>query len=164
MILLILSIVSIFATCLGPILAANTVTLALFYERTFTKVAELTGYFLMGVGAAGTFFVPSARVWGKRHLFILGTVIIIFSSVWAGASKKNYASMLWARIFQGIGTAPFEALVNASVGDLYFVHVSTENYYLPMSRLIMIIGTRQAYGADQPRCIRWFFLYTNSRW
>lgn len=78
----------------------------------------------MGVGASAIFFVPSARVWGKRHLFILGTIIIIFSSVWAGASGKNYTSMLWARIFQGIGVAPFEALVNASVGDLYFVHVS----------------------------------------
>ena len=30
--------------------------------------------------------------------------------------------MLWARIFQGVGNAPFEALVNASVGDLYYVH------------------------------------------
>jgi MFS family permease len=30
--------------------------------------------------------------------------------------------MLWARIFQGVATAPFEALTNACVGDLYFVH------------------------------------------
>lgn len=30
--------------------------------------------------------------------------------------------MTWARVFQGIGLAPFEALVNATVGDLYFVH------------------------------------------
>ncbi len=27
-----------------------------------------------------------------------------------------------ARVLQGVGLAPFEALVNASVGDLYFVH------------------------------------------
>lgn len=30
--------------------------------------------------------------------------------------------MTWARVLQGIGLAPFEALVNAAVGDLYFVH------------------------------------------
>jgi MFS family permease len=30
--------------------------------------------------------------------------------------------MIWARVFQGIGLAPFEALVNATVGDMYFVH------------------------------------------
>jgi len=49
-------------------------------------------------------------------------VILVFSSAWGGASNKNYKSLLGARIFQGIGLAPFEALVNASVGDLYHVH------------------------------------------
>ena len=72
--------------------------------------------------------MASARVWGKRHLFILGTVLIIISSAWGGASGDNYGgnynSLLAARVFQGIGLAPFEALVNTSVADLYFVHVS----------------------------------------
>lgn len=123
MILVILSIASIFATALGPILAANTLTLSLYFQVRFTAVALLTGYCLLGVGFAGILCVPSARIWGKRHLFILGTIILVFSSAWGGAST-SYRSLLWARIFQGIGTAPFEALVNAAVGDLYFVHVS----------------------------------------
>ena len=87
-------------------------------------MALLTGYHLLGVGVAGFFFVASARVWGKRHLFLLGTVLIIISSAWGGASGHSYKSLLWARIVQGVGLAPFEALVNAAVGDLYFVHVS----------------------------------------
>jgi MFS family permease len=82
----------------------------------------LTGYHLLGVGVAGIFFVPSARLWGKRHLYILGTVLLIFSSIWGGAAR-SYKSLLWARVFQGIAIAPFEALVNASVGDLYPVHL-----------------------------------------
>lgn len=122
LIVLVLSIVSIFATCLGPILAANTLTLSLHFELPFTKIAILTGYFLLGVGVASIFFVPSARLWGKRHLFILGTIILIFSSAWGGAVGKNYGSAVWSRVFQGIGCAPFETLVNAAVGDLYFVH------------------------------------------
>ena len=123
MITFILSIVTIFATALGPILAANTFTLSLHFERPFTQVALLTGYYLLGVGFAGILSVASARVWGKRHLFLLGTVLLIASSAWGGAST-SYASLLWARIIQGVGTAPFESLVNATVGDLYFVHVS----------------------------------------
>ena len=107
-------------------MAANTLTLSLHYsrvqQRTFTQVALLTGYFLLGAGVAAFFFVAFARVWGKRHLFILGSIILIFSSAWAGASGTNFKSMLWARIFQGIGAAPYETLVNATVGDLYFVH------------------------------------------
>ena len=85
-------------------------------------MALLTGYHLVGVAVAGIIFVPSARVWGKRHLYLLGTIIIIISSAWGGASGTNYKSLLWARIFQGVGLAPFEALVNVSVGDLFFVH------------------------------------------
>lgn len=97
-------------------------TLTLYFETQFTNTALLTGYHLLGVGLAGFIFVPSARVWGKRHLYILGTVIIIISSIWGGLSNHNYNSLLAARVFQGIGLAPFEALVNASVGDLFFVH------------------------------------------
>ena len=121
-ILIVLSIVSVFAQSLGPILAANTLTMSLWYVRPFTEVALLTGWFLCGAGVAAFFFVAFARVWGKRHLFLLGVVILICSSAWAGASGTNYKSMLWARIIQGIGAAPYETLLNATVGDLYFVH------------------------------------------
>ncbi|KAK5652075.1 hypothetical protein OQA88_10851 [Cercophora sp. LCS_1] len=118
----ILSLTAIFATALGPILAANTVALSMFFTRTFSKVAELTGWFLLGVGVAAVFFVPSGRIWGKRHLFVGGCVLLVITSAWGGGSGKNYDSFLAARVFQGVATAPFESLVNAAVGDLYFVH------------------------------------------
>ena len=51
-IITILSITSVFATSLGPILAADTLTLSLHYELAFTEIALLTGYFLLGVGVA----------------------------------------------------------------------------------------------------------------
>lgn len=118
-----LSLLSVIATTLSPLLAADTVSLAFgVFHRSLTDTALLTGYHLLGVGLAGFIFVPSARIWGKRHLYVLGTVIVIFSSAWGGGNGANYKSFLWARIFQGIGLAPFEALVNASVGDLYHVH------------------------------------------
>ena len=110
------------AATLSPLLAANTVSLAILFKRSFTDMALLTGYHLLGVAVGGLVFVPSARIWGKRHLYILGTIIIIASCVWGGATGHRYGSFLWARIFQGVGLAPFEALVNASVGDLYHVH------------------------------------------
>lgn len=118
----ILCLLSVIASTLSPLLAANTLTLTLYFERSFTDIALLTGYHLLGVGVAGFIFVASARVWGKRHLYLIGTVWIIVSSAWGGGSNHNYNSLLAARFFQGVGLAPFEALVNASVGDLYFVH------------------------------------------
>jgi hypothetical protein len=115
----ILCLSSVIASTLSPLLAANTLALVLYYNtpespgaprpppRSFTNVALLTGYHLLGVGVAGFIFVASARVWGKRHLYLLGTVIIIISSAWAGASGHNYNSLLAARFFQGVGLAPF---------------------------------------------------------
>jgi MFS family permease len=104
------------------LLAANTVTLLFEFELSFTQAALLTGYHLLGVGVSGFIFVASARIYGKRHLYLLGTLLIVASSAWGGAST-SYTSLLWARIIQGVGLAPFEALVNASVADMYFVHV-----------------------------------------
>ncbi|KXX81588.1 Protein HOL1 [Madurella mycetomatis] len=120
----ILSMTAIFATALGPILAAITGTLVFHYITTFDRIAELTGYYLAGVGVAAFIFVPSGRIWGKRHLFIAGAAVLIATSAWGGASvgPENYTSMAWARVFQGVATAPFESLVNAAVGDLYCVH------------------------------------------
>jgi MFS family permease len=104
-------------------MAANTITISLWYGKDFTEVALLTGWHLCGVGVAGFLCVPTARVWGKRHLFISGNILMIISCAWAGGSGSNYKSLLAARVFQGVALAPFEALVNACVGDLYFVHV-----------------------------------------
>ncbi|SPN97161.1 related to transporter protein HOL1 [Cephalotrichum gorgonifer] len=123
----ILSMTAIFATSLGSILASNTMVMTALFTTTFTKVALMTGYFLLGVGGAAVFFVPSARVWGKRHALIIGLVFLIFSSAWGGAARDSrgrgsYDSFVAARAVQGIGCAPYETLVNAAVSDLYFVH------------------------------------------
>ncbi|KAB8070222.1 major facilitator superfamily domain-containing protein [Aspergillus leporis] len=120
--LLVLSFVAVLCATTSSLMAANTVTIALHYKKSFTSVALLTGYHLCGVGVAGILIVPTARVWGKRHLFLLGNIMMVASCGWAGASANSYASLLWARIFQGVALAPFEALVNACVGDLYYVH------------------------------------------
>ena len=121
-ILAVLCVMSVIASTLSPLLAADTLKLTLLFRRTFPEMALATGYHLLGVGVAGILCVPSARIWGKRHLYLLGALIIIISSAWGGASGKNYKSLLGARIWQGVGLAPFEALVNVSVGDLFYVH------------------------------------------
>jgi len=112
---------------LGPILAANALTILLVFRTGITGVALLTGYHLCGVGIAGLLFVASARIWGMRHLYLLGGVLLVASSIW-GALATSYRSFLWARILQGVAVCPFEALVNVSVGDMYPVHVSSHIY------------------------------------
>lgn len=121
LITLLLCFAGILATSLGSILAANTIVIYTHFGVSLSKTAILTGYFLLGAGAAAAFFVPSGRVWGKRHLFLVG-IVVVLSSAWADAAGTNYKSMAAARAIQGVGAAPFESLLNAAVGDLYFVH------------------------------------------
>ncbi|RMZ90129.1 hypothetical protein DV736_g2652, partial [Chaetothyriales sp. CBS 134916] len=119
-----LCLVAVLSTVASPLLAADSTTLAILFATTFNDAALLTAYHLVGVAVGGAIFVPSARIWGKRHLFLLGSLLMIASSAWGGSTHigKNYSSLLWARIFQGVALAPFEGLINACVGDLYFVH------------------------------------------
>lgn len=138
----------------SSIMAANTVTISLYYEKSFTSVALLTGYHLCGVGVAGVLIVPTARVWGKRHLFLLGNVLMIASSAWAGASGHNYQSLLWARIFQGVALAPFEALVNACVGDLFFLHVCFPCFVAAGGETEQEIGAWETNGTIKRRPFR----------
>lgn len=144
-------------------MAANTVTISLHFKKSFTSVALLTGYHLCGVGVAGILIVPTARVWGKRHLFLLGNVLMVISCGWAGGSANNYTSLVWARIFQGVALAPFEALVNACVGDLYYVHVRLNKP--PMIQclsLTSIVGAWEKDGTIEC-CSLWSgFSYTGS--
>ncbi|KAJ6780585.1 hypothetical protein PWT90_04068 [Aphanocladium album] len=122
----------ILATSLGSILAANTFILIGTIALTITDAVVLTGYVLAGAGGAVIFFVPSARVYGKRHLFLLGLIIVVATSAWAGSvpleadtpedAKRHFRSMAGARAIQGVGLAPFESLLNAAIGDMYFVH------------------------------------------
>lgn len=155
LILAILSFMAVMCSTMSSIMAANTVTISMYYEVSFTSAALLTGYHLCGVGVAGILIVPTARVWGKRHLFLLGNILMVASCAWAGASGHNYDSLLWARIFQGVALAPFEALVNACVGDLFFLHVC-----LRFSRRAVMLtgtGTRQENGIVKRRSFRCCF-------
>jgi len=123
-ILAVLTIVAVIATTAAPLLAADSVQLAIFFVKTFQDAANLTAFHLAGCAVGAVIFVPSARVWGKRHVFLFGALLMTATSAWGGSThnNKNYTSLLWARVFQGVALAPFESLTNAVVGDLYFVH------------------------------------------
>lgn len=122
--LLLLCIVAAIATTASSLVAADAVVLAVVFKVKLQDAALLTAYHLCGVGVASWLFVPLARVWGKRHVFLFGTLLMVASSAWGGSTQKSldYKSLVWARVFQGIALAPFESLVNDVVGDLYFVH------------------------------------------
>jgi MFS family permease len=114
---------------LSSILATNTLTLVFLLGVNFTQIASLTGYFLLGVGCSAWLFSATARVYGKRHTYVIGSLLLVGGSIWGAAGTfdltyssyslaKDYNSLLGARILQGFGTGPFEMLVPSSIGDM----------------------------------------------
>lgn len=96
--------------------------LLLYFRLNFTQVALLDGYHVVGAAVASVFVTSISVKYGKRFLYIFATGLLVASSAWGGAAT-SYKSLCAARAVQGVALAPFEAMVNASVGDMYFVHV-----------------------------------------
>ena len=74
---------------LSTILATNTLTLVFLLDVSFTQIASLTGYFLLGVGCSAWMVSASARVYGKRHTYVFGSLLLVAGSIW-GAVGTDY--------------------------------------------------------------------------
>ncbi|KAH8597042.1 MFS transporter [Bisporella sp. PMI_857] len=119
--LVILCFATFLTTSSGSILGTAFVALSEELQRGYADIANLTAYWQLAVGLAGVVVVPFASIWGKRHQYLLGLVLVLVGCIWTSQST-SFVSFLWSRITQGIGTACFEALLGVSVGDLYHVH------------------------------------------
>ncbi len=59
--------------------------------------------------------------YGKRPVYLFTTLGLMVTCFWAAAAK-SFASLVAARVIQGFCMAPLEALVPASIADIWFVH------------------------------------------
>ncbi|KAJ9139459.1 MFS general substrate transporter [Pleurostoma richardsiae] len=114
----------VFAIVPGPLLAPSTYALAEVFNAPLTKIAELSGYQLLVVGALGPLVSVLAQKYGKRPQFLfaavtatLGTIICI-----VGSEQFRYKTLLAGRMVQGLGITAWESLSLASVGDLFYLH------------------------------------------
>ncbi|KAK7536984.1 serine/threonine kinase 16 [Phyllosticta citribraziliensis] len=120
-----------------PILAAGFQNVAQTYDVSVSKVALTTGLYMMGMGVGGVFASPTAILYGKRTVYLAGSVLFVISAVWCALSP-NYASLLVARIFQGIAVSPVECLPSATIAEIFFLHERA--YRLGIYTLLLLGG------------------------
>lgn len=84
-------------------------------------LSESTAWAVLTIALCLYIISPLAKIWGRRSLFVASSAIMLATSIW-GAVAANYPSLLGARIVGGIGMAPYENLVQCTIGDIYFVH------------------------------------------
>ncbi|KAL4897519.1 major facilitator superfamily domain-containing protein [Aspergillus ambiguus] len=104
-----------------PILAAGFNQVAETYDVTTQQVAFTTGFYMLGLGVGSVVMSPTAILFGKRPVYLLGATLFILSAIWCAASP-NYPSLVVARIFQGIAVSPVECLPSATIAEIYFLH------------------------------------------
>ncbi|GAD92328.1 MFS transporter, putative [Paecilomyces variotii No. 5] len=104
-----------------PILAAGFNEVAATYSVTTQQVAFTTGLYMLGLGLGSVIMSPTAILYGKRPVYLLGITLFIISAVWCALSP-NYASLVVARVFQGIAVSPVECLPSATIAEIFFLH------------------------------------------
>ncbi|KAI9809782.1 MAG: hypothetical protein M1825_000215 [Sarcosagium campestre] len=73
----------------------------------------------LGLAIGPLFWSSLADIYGRRLIFIIGTVIALASSAGAGGAK-NYGGYMAARFFQGFGVSPAATVGLAIINDLFF--------------------------------------------
>ena len=74
------------------------------------------------LGAANLFWVPFANVFGRRPVLLISTLILTLATMWCGLATLKFNSLLAARVIQGLGGAPADAVAPTVVGEIFFVH------------------------------------------
>ena len=105
----------------GPMLSPGFVEVASNLSITVEVLAQSTAWVILAIGLGLFFTNPLAKVIGRRPVYLLAIIIMFITSIW-GAAVREYNSFLASRVIAGIGMAPFEVLVQCTIGDMYFVH------------------------------------------
>ncbi|KAK0942815.1 hypothetical protein LTR48_003162 [Friedmanniomyces endolithicus] len=120
-----------------PILAAGFKEVAADYSVSVPRVALTTGLYMMGLGVGSVVLSPTAILFGKRPVYLVAAICFVLTSLWCALSP-NFASLVTARVFQGIAVSSVECLPSATVAEIYFLHEKA--YRLGIYTLLLLGG------------------------
>lgn len=121
MILVIVGLSAAVVGAYGPMLSPGFVEVSQNLGITVEILSQATAWLILCLGLVLFLTNPLAKIVGRRPVYVVAICIMFATSVW-GAAVSNYSSFLASRIVAGIGMAPYEVLVQCTIGDLYYVH------------------------------------------
>jgi len=121
MILIIVGLSAAVVGAYGPMLSPGFVEVSQNLGITVEILSQATAWLILCLGLVLFLTNPLAKIIGRRPVFVIAICIMFATSIW-GAVVSDYDSFLASRIVAGIGMAPYEVLVQCTIGDLYFVH------------------------------------------
>ena len=121
MILVIVGLSAAVVGAYGPMLSPGFVEVSANLGISVEILSQTTAWLILTIGLGLFLTNPLAKIWGRRPVYIVAICIMFATSVW-GAAVGTFDGFLASRIVAGIGMAPYEVLVQCTIGDLYFVH------------------------------------------
>ncbi|PFH57973.1 hypothetical protein XA68_14334 [Ophiocordyceps unilateralis] len=104
-----------------PLIAAGFTDVASDLHVDVEIVSLTTGLYMMGLGLGSVLASPTAILFGKRPVYLGSAIVFIATCLWA-AWSPSFASLLAARVFQGVAISPVECLPSATIAEIFFLH------------------------------------------
>lgn len=98
----------------GPIIGAGLTQVAMSLDTSVNALSMITGDLVLAIGLVLLLTAPASVVWGRRPVFLIGNALLLASSIWS-AVAKDLGSLTASRVIGGIGMAPIECLVEATI-------------------------------------------------
>ena len=86
---------------------------------TYSQVNWTVAIPALGLAVGPLFWSSLADIYGRRVIFIIGTVIALAATLGAGGAK-DYGGYMAARFFQGFGVSPASTVGMAVIGDMFY--------------------------------------------
>ncbi|RWR00111.1 putative MFS transporter [Paecilomyces variotii] len=93
------------------------------FSISYSQVNWTVAIPALGLAVGPLFWSSFSDIYGRRIIFILGTIIALVATCGAGAAN-TYGGYMAARFFQGFGVSPASTVGMAvgKLGDLFFEH------------------------------------------
>ncbi|RFU75038.1 major facilitator superfamily domain, general substrate transporter [Trichoderma arundinaceum] len=104
-----------------PLIAAGFTNVAHDFDVSVERVPLTTGLYMMGLGLGSVIASPTAILFGKRPVYLMGAILLISTCIWSGYSQ-SFSSLIAARVFQGVAVSPVECLPSATIAEIFFLH------------------------------------------
>ncbi|KAI2708476.1 hypothetical protein CBS147332_6537 [Penicillium roqueforti] len=90
-------------------------------EVTYTELNKAMSVNFVGLTTGCIFFIPFAKKYGRRPVYIVSTALMLTTSFWT--SKMNSLTELYlTNLLQGLAGATNESIAEITIADLFFVH------------------------------------------
>ncbi|OQE39382.1 hypothetical protein PENCOP_c007G07340 [Penicillium coprophilum] len=149
----------IFSSIPPPVIAPSMVLMSLALKRPIKDITMLTAYQLLTTACYGPIGSALAHKYGKRPQFIFASVMGFVGTLVCCTTTDKYSVLLAGRIIQGFGSAVFESLTVAVMGDIFYAHERSLRTGLLVMTWTCIISLVSILGGVIAEGLGWRYVF-----